>query len=422
MKILPIAVVSTIAALAAIATAQTAPDPVVFDFSTSDIRSSKWRLAAGIQAGLNRELPGQSPIKLDGSLGRGARAALANARMKPGFPSGSPGVLTETVAMRLAPGAGPLPFEKAFAAWLSFEGTDYDCVEIHIPGDKVTIDEYREAIGPELSRVCVDRSEARSGLTWGPYGATAGRGREVQLVLREAITKGVDVAKVFADAGAASFDGFLAINGPISAATDRKIEEFLGPVLASREQRIAWRKAFARLGQMPEVRGAYERVAFQGNWLKPGLEVARQLYSEFGAEMSEIDFAFAGDRIMHRGAFAASRLNTSLEVLRPIFTRLRTEHAIAPANLLVRLAVIEAYQPTGAKELKDRRGRDMAFVVEGLAANSITVPADWTANYDARASGRMAGMFGLADSRPAPAEIDLAPASVCRWSADPRPY
>lgn len=418
MKRLMCAAALAMAVLTPVAQAQEASSDI--SLGQGSLRSSKWRLGGGLQTGINTELAalGETQITVDGEWGRGTRRALTTLQERVAdFPDAPANTINEAIAARVAPGAASWQFERAFTAWFTFEGTDYDCVQIHVPpadeADRELTTVLRAEIGASLHRYCDYRHEPASSMTWGPYGATAGHGQEVQNILRLAIADGVDVGGVFTAAGVEGFDGFLALERTPTSTFNARLEAYLAPHVATREQRIAWHKAFARLGQMPEVRCAYERYAFQGDWLAPGLRSTRALYTEFGAEFSEVDFVFATDRIIHAGRYgAASRL-------RPVFDRLRTENAAAPANLLLRMAVAEAY-PTGRPA--DRRGRDMVFMLDDARAIGLSLPQEWVDNHTARVGTMTAATFGLSSARSAPTEADLAPENICRWAADMRPY
>src|SRR4029077_18251225 len=119
--------------------------------------------------------------------------------------------------------------ERAVAMTLTFEGTDFDRMEWNYPihGDEQSV------------------------LTWGPFGATAGWGAEVQMVLRN-----IDVAD--ASLVDRAFGRERGAVRRLMSASGSQAFNLLRPVFQDPVRRERWRDGFAALGAEAPVREAYE--------------------------------------------------------------------------------------------------------------------------------------------------------------------
>lgn len=153
------------------------PSAIVLRRSGGNLRGGKFSFVARTQRAVNEALIacGREGVGADGVFGRKSEEAVEQLAECPGFGdlgigSGQPndGTMTAPLWSRLFP-AEPLPTveQRAHVLWLTHEATDYDQAVFN----------FEPSGEPQ-------RNDLHSFLTWGPYGATVGHGREVQQGLR----------------------------------------------------------------------------------------------------------------------------------------------------------------------------------------------------------------------------------------------
>jgi len=351
------------------------------------------RLAsAGVPA---QDLPG-----VDGKYGPGTHAGIERllrlaefADLSPG-PGGNIGI---TVALwsRLLPGTPPPSADQRIDTLiLTYEAT---------PFDSEAEWNYCQSVPASVRRTSVPcrSNDPKSYLTWGPRGATAGGGREIQGVLIAAEQRDPNLVNASFGTEAASVRRFLRLAEHRTAPAILDTERFLCAVWLDPGRAERWARGFAAFGALAEVRSIYfdlyRSAAFDGG----KVAAFRRLYQALGRQPTEIDLAFFMDRATHTGGVFIAGANTnSPQAIAQVAARVRAsvpDPAAAPAWRIRRaLSVILATQNQAA----DRNGRDVVFLVDGVGLAQLT--SDERANWLHRGP-RFASHLGLSDERPAPA-------------------
>jgi hypothetical protein len=222
-------------------------------------------------------------------------------------PRGSPaaeGVITEAV-WRAAMGDQPLPSvqDRANALILSFEATDFgDKPEWNFCQDSKR--DRRHPADPRSPRfVCYNDSDPCSYLTWGPRGATAGSGREIQWVVWMVWkSQPALVEKAFGDEFA-NLDRFLRLKGAKSdqCEPDTPVARFMCAIWLDPHRRKVWEDALVALGRSPVARAAYARLYASQEYDGEKLRDFDALWKRLDLAPSEVDYAFFLDRVTHLG-------------------------------------------------------------------------------------------------------------------------
>lgn len=381
------------AAQSAPATSSPEADVVLVRLSSAplaarSIQDSKWGMIGSLQASINAwaDRCGVDPVKIDGHYGPAtAEAARAVAACRGAAPSGEAGELTVEAWQAVVGSAPPDALERARAMARSMEATDYDELEWN---------------------VCTRwRGDAGSVLTWGPYGKTLGWGGEILTVLKRVDRATVEQA--FAAEGAQGLDRLLALelrqdSDPASRHAYPGARRLMEGLCKEPGQMDAWRRAFARLGALEEVRRAYEDVAFGDSaWFRYVVERLARSFREAGLTPSEIDLAFFIDRSIHMGWGTArfEAVDAALAAAR---------ESAGPAgftNARARFAVAAAVAPKAHPE--DRLARDAMFLIDAAdeLAPAMMAAEGWPENWRAlwlERAGIAASDVGLSDARPAP--------------------
>lgn len=348
--------------------------------------------AAGVPS---NELPG-----VDGRYGPGTHSAIERLLRLSEFadlapPSGGRIGITVALWSRLLPGT-PVPgVEQRIDTFiLTYEAT---------PFDSAAEWNFCQSVAASLrrtSRPCRS-NDPRSYLTWGPRGATAGGGREVQGVLIAADQHNPTLINSAFGTEAASVRRFLRLAERRTAPVILDTERFLCAVWLDPERADRWARGFAAFGALAEPRRIYNELYRSARFDGGKVAAFRRLYQVLGRQPTEIDLAFFLDRATHTGGVFASGLDTnSPEAIAHVAARVRTavpSPATAPASRIRRaLSIILATQ----NQVNDRNGRDVVFFVDavGIAQLSQSERANWL-----RRGPRFAGDLGLSDERPAPA-------------------
>jgi hypothetical protein len=345
----------------------------VVRFSGKPLRA-KYSVVGTFQEALNEALAncGVLGIAADGVLGRRTRDGMRRLSGCPGFAGFglaegqvNDGRVTAELWRKLTGSPVPTVEMRAFVLWVTHEDTDFDTVQFNIRPDGTP-----------------QPNDPKSYITWGPYGATAGHGGEVQTILSDP-RSGPPIRACFG-AELSSVEDLAAAR---QSGGDAEAQRLVRAAAVAPTRRSAWLAGFACLGAEPEVRAAYQDHAFaSGSWLAPGV---RRLYGLVpDAERTEIDYAFFVDLTMHMSITEArvQAARDALEDAAPSGGRL------APAER--RRTIGQALVAALSNQVEDRRGRNVVFYVDGIGEDGLSAQ-------EARAwrnrTGLHASDFGLTD-------------------------
>jgi hypothetical protein len=171
-------------------------------------------------------------------------------------------------------------------------------------------------------------------------------------------------------------------------------EKLLCSVWMNPARRQAWQAAFARLGAAPSVRAAYD--AYYRSPRSDGAKVQTffRLYQLAGLTPSEVDYGFFVDRATHSTPPRSSELAALAQRMRDFVA------GHSPANAWARLFLARTVIPGNASLRADRKGRDLAFILDALGegpALSAEERAQWAARGRLKASD-----VGLSEARAVP--------------------
>jgi hypothetical protein len=298
-----------------------AADDIILDATRYPVLAGRYSVFAEFQKSLQRVLDDcgkTSPsvvakgVEPSGRIGpetrQGIQAAIGCKPLQAAVPPNSPakdGIVTMPV-WRAVMGERLLPslHDRTMAMVLSYEGTDFgDRPEWNMCQDN----KGRKSGEPDArvpGFVCYNASDPCSMLTWGPRGATAGSGREIQWIVWMAWKQDrALVEKAFGREFASVRRFFRLQSGP----SDRicmevtPLRRFMCAVWMEPARREIWESALSELGRSPLVRKAYDRLyalrEFDGDKLRAFFELWRRL----GLTPSEVDYAYFMDRITHLG-------------------------------------------------------------------------------------------------------------------------
>lgn len=359
------------------------PDAVLFRFSGEGLYDGAFgplqEVEVAAQSAL-RKCGSEVTLSTSGRMDLQAQKAFAalskcpqvSPHLDPGSEARSGAVTTGLWAL-LVRKAPPSAGERARTMMLTFEATDYTALEWNFCQSRPLYD-------PPSQPVCYS-NDPNSFITWGPNGATAGGGREVQAILRQ--IEATDPAVIQSSFGsrADAIRRLLRLRvGPAS----RDVELYLCGIWAAAAQRAAWRDGFKALGESSDVRNIYDRVYRSRTFDGGKIDAFAHAYQDHGLTPSEIDFAFFKDRAAHMSVSYEDVSRAMADVAGPNVEHWRIRQVIA---LRVR--------PSSQRE--DRLGRDVAFYVDGLGAPGLNreEASAWRARGRRRASD-----VGLTDSRP----------------------
>jgi hypothetical protein len=342
-----------------------------FRFGGQTLKDSRWGPIAGFQAALARQLEaaGLAPVEVDGVFGSGTRKGIARLCTAPAFrhlavPETDPrfGAITDEIWDALMPShAPPTVHQRAFVMSLSHEGTDYDRAEWNL-----------------------DTSDDASTLTWGPYGATVGHGREVQAILRRVRQRD---PRVLADAFGTESSTLTRLLDDAGGAADG--HALLRPVFDDLSRRTAWVASFKQLGPSAMVREEYEAFALGGNdWLRPTLRrVYQRLRPDAASKATAVDYAFFLDLAMHM-SLGEARLAAGAEAIAERERQIGRELRPAERRQIISRTVRPSMQQ------QDRLGRNVVYYVDGVGEAGLS--DDERSAWRAR-TGRRASDCGLSD-------------------------
>jgi hypothetical protein len=267
---------------------------------------------------------------------------------------------------------------RARTIMLTFEATDYVDMEWNFCQSSPLYD-------PAHGHALCFSNDPHSYLTWGPNGATAGGGREVQLILQA-----VDaVAPNLIDhAFGAEANALRKIFHLVDHDHKRTLETYLCGVWADRNRRQVWKNGFMQIGAEPLVRKTFDDF-YKSSSLDGGkISAFFTAYKANDLMPTEIDYAFFKDR--------AAQTSVSLEPIKSAVSEILDGEPNAP-RWKIRRAIALQVRPTGSQR-EDRLGRDVAFYIDGAGGTlSNEELKAWQTRGPLRASD-----VGLSDQRNAP--------------------
>ena len=383
---MPIRTTITVLAMFIAATAP-APAETLYRYSGSSLFDGAYGPIARAQGRVREELAScgsRTAVVADGRFGPGTRDALRELARCPRFSAAlagdaqaRAGDLTALYWRTLVSGDPPDLGERARTVMLTYEATDYTRAEWNFCQSKPLYD-------PIAGRRICYSNDPRSYITWGPNGATAGGGREVQLILAALDRERPELlsASFGGEADAVRRTFILA-----DRTADRVLETYLCGVWASPARRAAWRAGFDAVGRAPETREIFDRL-YASRTLDGGkIATFYREYRANGLIPTEVDFAFFKDRAAHTSPDG--------EAINQAISAALAQGRSAPWQ--IRRSIALRVRPSSQRE--DRLGRDVAFFVDSTGPAGLT-PEEataWRKRGPLRASDA-----GLSDARTAP--------------------
>jgi hypothetical protein len=313
-------------------------DDVILNANRFPVLSGRYSVFAEFQRNLQHVLdacgkgeptvvpPGSQPtgrIGVETRLGIQAALGCEPLRAVPPDSAAKDGVLTEAV-WRAVMGGSPIPGlrDRVMAQVLSYEATDF--------GDRPEWNLCQDSKGRRGGQldpkapgfVCYNASDPCSLLTWGPRGATAGSGREIQWILWMAWKEDpAPIEKAFGGEFANVRRFFRLQSGPSDRICRERtpLRRFMCAVWVDPKRRRIWEEALAELGHVPMVRRTYDRLYSLNEFDGGKLRTFFQLWGRLRLLPNEVDYAFFIDRATHLGgppdaiAETADRLSKCME-------------------------------------------------------------------------------------------------------------
>jgi hypothetical protein len=356
------------------------------------------------QRALDVALGSQGPrVTANGEFGPQTRAGIRALLARPSYrdiaAAGENGeAITVDLWQRLLPGVQPPSLrERTMTLVLTYEATPYDR-----PPEWNFCQSRRS--NRRVEQPCLT-NDPNSFLTWGPRGATAGGGREIQAVVVEVDRLQPDLIDAAFGIRAAEVRRFVGLAGRATPGESdmrrQDTERYLCGVWFDPARAEDWRQGFLRLASNALVRRTYENIYAAANFDGGKITAFYRLYSELGRTPTEVDYAFIVERATHtNGVFAAEARTNSGAAITKVAAQVRAAlpgAANAPA-WQVRRALANILVP--GNQQQDRNGRDVVFFVDGAtpAGLSSSELANWS-----KRGARFASGVGLSDDRPAQA-------------------
>jgi hypothetical protein len=372
------------------AQAQAPVDPVLYAYGEAALFDGKYGKVAELQTALRRELRRcratvPPNFAADGRFGPATAQAIRQVVACPAVSSRIPsdsaarnGAVTARLWRALLP-RSPAPdvAQRAQTLVLTYEATDYDNLEWNFC-------QSRPRWTPEDPAKPCYTNDPRSYITWGPRGATAGHGREVQWVLWRVEQRNRNILPQAFGPEAADARRLLTL-------TDDSARRLLCSVFADNTRRAAWTEAFAKLGKVSLVRQMYDLHYL--SQASDGAKMAKlyRVWELLGLAPTAVDDALFLDRATH------SSIRDTPETYANRIQSWLTERSLPVAPAHARRAFSDAF-PT-SNQRQDRLGRDVAFFLDNFGPDQLTDAerAAWQQRGRLRASD--AGLF---DYLPAP--------------------
>jgi hypothetical protein len=393
--------------------ATTVPIRIGFDSPFADLKA---RLTAKL-ADCGRTMPIRS-VEADppGLWGAATAASIRAVLACPGFESipaasaAHQGALTSALWRWLMDGTDEPSLEARIETFvLSFEATDFaDRPEWNFCQDS-SADDLVEARSGHAPIRCYNASDPCSMLTWGPRGATAGQGREIQFILWQLARSAPALLRSAFGGETANVLRFVRLAGPPANRCDgtSPLEHFMCAVWISPQRRHAWEDGLLAIGRAAEGRRAYRELYAADEFDGYKLKAYIGLWRDADLEPSEIDLAFFYDRATHIGGPADGITGHRLRAC------MREHKNALTANAAARRCMAKL-QPHPTQPI-DRLGRDVAFYIDGFPHEALSAAERETWQHHIPLTAAL--NFGLSDARPAPRET----ANPSITLADPPP-
>lgn len=378
------AVAGALAILAFSAGTLRAADAVLIDAERYRVEAGRYSVFAEFQAKLQALLdacgkgepavvpPGQEARgRIGGETRAGVQRALECDALRD-VPEGSAarkGAITASVWRAVMGPSRPLPDyrERTDALILSFEGTDFgERPEWNFCQDSKA--SSKDEITPRPGAACYNASDPCSFLTWGPRGATAGQGREIQWILWLAWKEDpAEVERAFGPEfrGVSRFFR-LRTNPNNQCEHGAPLERFMCAVWLDPTRRKAWTTALADLGRLPRVRDAYARIYAHQEFDGAKLQSYADLWKRLGLRVSEVDYAFFMDRITHQGGPPADEGAEQKDVRACMAGEAAALNKNAAARRCLSRLLPHGTQPAY------RLGRDVAFFLDAYPEGALS--------------------------------------------------
>jgi len=367
-------------------------DQVLYQFSTWYIKDSKSGPIATFQDALNDTLEAcgiDVRLNPDGVFGGGTKSAITKVTACEGIsdnlvadsPAREGAITADLWPLIVKDMPAPDVGERAAALKLTFEATDYDRMQWNFC-------QNRPFYNPSDSEPVCYSNDRASFITWGPNGATAGHGREVQAILNAYLdVPGAGAAFDAAfESEASSVRRMLTLNH----SPNGPLETYLCGVWMDAGRRSAWRDGFRTIGQEPEIKSIYREVyasqSFDGGKIKRFYDVWTS--DAFGLQVTELDHAWFVDRSAHMG-ISKTKLTTAMTALK---ASAGEKWPLPAAD--IRRYISQNVIPSNRQ--KDRLGRDVAYYISGVGKVRLSTAENeaWVAR-----GRRNAVDIGLSDDR-----------------------
>ena len=335
-------------------------DQVLYSLRKTTLFDGKFGKLAEAQAAIGAALVrcGKPSITVDGKFGNGTvqavKALVACSEIQPHIPPNSAarqGAITLSLWKALLPNS-PLPSveERSQTLVLTYEATDYDRLEWNFCQNK-------PLWSPQNPSMPCFTNDPKSYITWGPRGATAGHGREVQWIVWRVDQRDASVVNTAFGPDASTVRQLISLN-------DSSARILLCSIYADEQRRNSWTRAFEKFGKSALVRSMYDLHYLSRASDGAKMATFYKLYDKLGIRPTEVDYAFFLDRATHSSA--PSDLDSAA---RKIEAWLEEKHVSrTPSN--VRRAIAAKF-PT-ASQTKDRLGRDVAFFIDAVSEPKLT--------------------------------------------------
>jgi hypothetical protein len=361
-----------------------ASDAIVVNADRYRVETGRYSPFAVFQGNLQRILddcgkgtphvvaPGEVPHGRIGTETRlGVQRALSCAPLHE-VPADSPartGAITEAVWRVVMPDV-PVPSfrQRTEALVLSFEATDFG----EKPEWNFCQDSRSKSSGEFDPRapgaVCYNESDPCSFLTWGPRGATAGQGREIQWILWLAWKRSpAEVERAFAGEFANVARFFKLKGNPQNTCKHgAPVELFMCSVWLDSNRRKVWENALVELGRKAIVRDSYAHVFALEEFDGAKLQAFFAQWQRLGLSVTEVDYAFFMDRITHQGG------PTDDDGGDPVGLRacIAVEHLALSRNGAARRCLARL-QPHSTQP-ESRLARDVAFYLDAYPEGALS--------------------------------------------------
>jgi hypothetical protein len=298
----------------------------------------------------------------------------------PAGTSAAQGELTEAMWRAVIADEGPPTMEaRVKTLVLTFERTDYDRIEWNFCQ---FTNKGKEPYDPTVPGSQCKSNDRNSFLTWGPRGATAGGGREIQNILSNLqVQQPKRLQAAFGDQES-DITGLIGL-------TACDTERYLCAKWLDLDTRQRWAAAFKRLATVPEARQTFDDYYATDNSDGSKVRAFFETYKLMNVRPTQIDFAFFVDRATHTAGLPDKSAKIADQIDKFIGAK--------KENWRIRRAISVLYPAQGDQQL-DRLGRDVVFFVDAVGEANLTKGDDGEDQNWRRRSALKASDFGLSDS------------------------